>query len=252
MLTSELAKMCGWKENGCYDLIVVGAGPAGIGAAVAAGRKGLKVALLESYGYAGGAGTQSCTPLYYGFGVSGKQSTAGLSDEFIRRMDEEGAASLILYDRCAMPEFRPIGDRPLTAKVQLHSETMKLVYRRMLEEAGVETIFYAKVVDAVVEEEPPRKKHGDNVSEENVFSGEKIKALVVSCLEGTCLMYADYFIDATGDGHLFQMAGAPVRKYAQEDGLHKSMFFFVGGVTPFDHEYNCRLYKEAYEAGRLP
>ena len=51
MLTKELAKQCGWKENGKYDAVVVGAGPAGVGAAIAAARKGLRVALIESYGF---------------------------------------------------------------------------------------------------------------------------------------------------------------------------------------------------------
>lgn len=233
MLNSKLAKACGWSEYGKYDLIVVGAGPAGIGAAIAAGRRGLKVLLIESYGFAGGAGTKSCTPLYYGFGVSGKQSTAGLFDEFIRRMDKEGAASLILNDTCQMPEFAPIGNRELTAKVQLHPETMKLVYRRMLNEANVETLFYAEMVDAVVD-------------------ADKITALLVNLLEGPVLIYADYFIDSTGDALMFKAAGAPVRKYSEEDGLHKSMFFFVGGVTPFNHEHNCELYKKAFDEGRLP
>jgi len=233
MLSMQIAKQCGWKENGRYDLVVVGAGPAGIGAAVAAGRRGLRTALIETYGFAGGVATKSCVPIYFGFGVGGKQSTAGLSEEFVRRMDDAGAASLILNNGCAMPEFRPIAGRPLTAKVQLHAETMKLMYRRMLDEAGVETIFYAQMVDAVVD-------------------GDRIEALLVNFLEGPGLLYADYFIDATGDALMFRQAGVPVRKYAEEDGMHKSMFFFVGGVTPFDHAYNCQLYKEAYEAGRLP
>ena len=47
MLNEKTAKQCGWIQNGEYDLIVVGAGPAGIGAAVAAGRRGLKTAILE-------------------------------------------------------------------------------------------------------------------------------------------------------------------------------------------------------------
>jgi len=233
MLTTDLIKNCGWGEGGRYDLVVVGAGPAGIGAALAAARRGLRVALIESYGFAGGAGTKSCTPLFFGFGVDGRQSSAGISDEFIRRMDELGAASLILGDKCQMPEFRPIGGRELTAKVQLHPEVMKLVYRRMLSESGVEVIFYAQMVDAVVE-------------------GDKIIALLVNFLEGPRLLYADYFIDATGDALVFERAGAPVNKYSPEDGLHKSMFFFVGGVTPFDSEYNCQLYKKAFEEGRLP
>ena len=233
MLTESMAKACGWKEGGKYDLIVVGAGPAGVGAAIAAARRGLKTALIERYGYAGGVGTQACVPLYFGFGVSGKQSTAGLSEEFIRRMDEIGAASLILNNGCAMPEFKPIAGRPLTAKVQLHPEQMKRMYRRMLEEAGVECIFYTGMTDAVRQE-------------------DSVRAILAQCLEGPRLLRADYFIDATGDGLLFREAGAAVRKYAPEDGMHKSMFFFVGGVTPFDHQYNCDVYQAAFREGRLP
>ncbi len=63
------------KKAGHYDLIVVGAGPAGIGASVAAARRGLRVALIESFGFPGGTGTQSCCPIYYGFGVEGKLPT---------------------------------------------------------------------------------------------------------------------------------------------------------------------------------
>jgi len=233
MLTKELAKQCGWKENGRYDVVVIGAGPAGIGAAISAARKGMRVALIESCGFAGGVATKSCVPLYYGFGVDGKQSTAGLSEEFIRRMDEVGAASFIVARDCAFPEFRPIAGRPLTAKIQLHPETMKLMYRRMLDEAKVDCIFYAQMVDAVTE-------------------GDRITALLVNFLEGPGLVYADYFIDCTGDALMFRQAGVPVNKYAEEDGMHKSMFFFVGGVTPFDHDYNCKLYQEARAAGRLP
>ena len=231
MLSVKNAKLCGWPENGRYDLVVVGAGPAGVGAAIAAARKGLKVALIESYGFAGGVATKSCVPLYFGFGVDGKQSTAGLSEEFIRRMDDADAAALLIG--CEFPKQGKIAGRPLTAKIQLQPEMVKLIQRRMLEEAGVECIFYARMVDAVVED-------------------EKIIALLVNFLEGTGLIYADYFIDATGDALMIQASGAPVRKYAPEDGMHKSMFFFVGGVTPFSHEYNCQLYKEAFEAGRLP
>ena len=42
---------------GAYDVIVVGGGPAGIGAAITAGRKGLKTLVIERYGFFGGTWT---------------------------------------------------------------------------------------------------------------------------------------------------------------------------------------------------
>ncbi len=233
MITMRVAKELEWKQGAHYQLAVVGGGPAGIGAALAAARRGVKTVLLESYGFLGGVGTKSCVPLYFGFGTNGRQCTAGLSEEFVRRMDELGAASLMVDNRCEMPEFRPIAGRPLLAKVQMQPETMKLVYRRMLAEAGVDCMLYAHVVDAVVED-------------------GKMRALLVSCLEGPVLLWAESFIDATGDALVLAAAGAGVRKYAREDSMHNSMFFFVGGVTPFQHEYNCAIYEQAYCEGRLP
>ncbi len=234
MITQTLAK--NWKTYQKYDLVVVGAGPAGVGAAIAAARRGLHVALIESYGFAGGVATKSCVPLYFGFGVNDKQTTAGLSDELIRRMDELGAASLILDHGCAIPEYLPIAGRPLTMKVQLQPETLKLVMRRMLEEAGVELLFYTRACEAVVDE-----------------SGRRITALLVSMFEGALLVEADRFIDCTGDALICALANPDsVRKYSDDFNMHKSMFFFVGGVTPFQHEFNCALYKKLYAEGKVP
>ena len=46
-----------WKE---YDVLVCGAGPAGICAAVAAARQGARTALVERYGIPGGNLTSGC------------------------------------------------------------------------------------------------------------------------------------------------------------------------------------------------
>ncbi len=43
--------------RGEYDVVVLGGGPAGIAAAVAAARKGNSTLLVERYGFLGGAGT---------------------------------------------------------------------------------------------------------------------------------------------------------------------------------------------------
>lgn len=234
MITEKMAQ--NWQTYQKYDVVVVGAGPSGFGAAIAAARRGLRVCLIENYGFAGGTATKSCTPLYFGFGVGGKQTTGGLSDEFVRRMDAVGSASLLLNDGCEMPEFRPIAGRELNAKVQMHPETMKLVMRRMLEGAGVTLLFYTRVCEAVVDE-----------------SGRRITALLVSMFQGATLVAADRFVDCTGDALVCALANPDsIQKYTDEFNMNKSMFFFVGGVTPFDDESNGALYKQLYEAGRVP
>lgn len=78
---SQLADKLGlrhhFKED-IYDIVIVGAGPAGLAAAVYASSEGLKTALLESFAPGGQAGTSSKIENYLGFpvGVSGKNLSA--------------------------------------------------------------------------------------------------------------------------------------------------------------------------------
>lgn len=223
-----------WEVRGHYDLIVIGAGPAGIGASIAAARRGLRVALVEKAGFAGGTGTQCCLTLYYGYGVDGKQSTAGISDEFIRRMDKEGDACFLINGSTETPDYRPIGKKELTAKVQLQPEMTKVIFNRMLQEAGVECIFYTHMADVVVDE-------------------KRVKAVLLSGLEGTYLLEADLFADCTGDAMLCYLADPQsVVECTAENGMHNSLFMNVAGVTPFDIRYNQQLYRKLYDQGVVP
>ena len=223
-----------WETKGHYDLIVVGAGPAGIGAAIAAARRGLRVALIEGFGFPGGVGTQSCCPIYFGFGVDGIQTTAGLSEEFIRKMDSLGAASFFLNDSHEIPEYRPIGDRALTAKIVLDPEKMKLVYNRMLCEAGVECFFYTLLAEAIREQ-------------------DHIHSILVSGFEGTYLLEADTFIDTTGNAQIAFLADRnAVRSCSEANGMHNSLFFIVDGVEDFDIDAAKSIYLEGKKSGKLP
>ncbi len=222
-----------WETKGKYDLIVIGAGPAGIGASIAAARRGMKVALVESYGFAGGVATQSCCPIFYGFEVEGKQTTGGLSDEFVRRMDKRGAASLCI-GKGNTPDYKAIDDRELNAKVSFDGEAMKPEYNRMLLEAGVECIFYTQLTDVLT-------KNGS------------IKAVLLSGFEGTYLLEADSFIDTTGNAQLAFLASPDaVNICPPELGMHNSMFFIVDGVKDFDIDEAKRIYSEDYKAGNIP
>lgn len=53
------------KKNLPYDVVVVGGGPAGMMAALAAGREGLKVVVVERQGYLGGNLASGLPPLSF-------------------------------------------------------------------------------------------------------------------------------------------------------------------------------------------
>jgi len=68
----------GIDENGVYDLIVVGAGPSGLAAAVYGASEGLNVLVVESDAPGGQAGSSSKIENYLGFptGISGQNLTS--------------------------------------------------------------------------------------------------------------------------------------------------------------------------------
>lgn len=219
--------------RGGYDVVVVGAGPAGIGAAVTAARLGRKTLLVEKYGYPGGVGTYGCTTIFFRFGEHGRQLVGGLAEEVIRRMDARGAASFLVGDRCEMPEFRPIGDRPLLYKVITRTEDLRVVYHDILSENGVEKLFYSHFHGAIRE-------------------GRRVRGIVVDSLEGSAVIEGKVFIDASGDAHLVHRAGGRTEQAAPDATMHKSIFFMVGGVTPHDPKVNVQRYEELFQADAVP
>lgn len=76
------------------DVVVVGGGPGGIGAAVSAARNGANTVLIERYGYAGGMSTGGLvTIIPYLSDFSGEQRIAGLCQEWIDRLAVKGAVA---------------------------------------------------------------------------------------------------------------------------------------------------------------
>ncbi len=113
------------------DVLVAGGGPAGALAAIAAGRQGAKVILVEAQPFLGGIATGGPIHHYY-WGLSG-----GLQDELDRR-DEELDPTLCASRRGWHPEGR------------------KLVLDEMAEAAGVELWLRTTVTGVVVEDSTVR------------------------------------------------------------------------------------------------
>lgn len=72
-----------------YDVVVVGGGAAGVGAAVAAAQAGARTLLLESAGYLGGAATLKCVQTYCGLYTIGDQprpAVLGVAAQVVRKL----------------------------------------------------------------------------------------------------------------------------------------------------------------------
>ena len=126
-----------------YDVVVVGGGPGGIPAAIAAARQGAKVLLVERNGFLGGNMTIGLPLLAY-LDKDGNQVIKGIAQEFIDRLTELGACSP--HHWCPMHDSVTIYD----------DEVFKVVALDMCIKAGVEILLYTQVIDTNVEN--PRSK----------------------------------------------------------------------------------------------
>lgn len=212
-------------ENKAYtfEITVVGGGFSGVCAAIAAARQGAKVLLIEKTNALGGAACVNLVNPFmpYSTHVDGKVKflSRGIFEEITREL-------------CG---FDPEGEK--TAKT-FDEELLKRILNKKCVDAGVELLFGAYLSSC--------KRDGN-----------KITSLTVSTVAGAIEIKSNYFIDATGDGVLFALAGCPYRVGRTSDGLCQPMTlcFRAAGIDKEAFmkgrgELN-RLYKEFRAAGKI-
>jgi glycine/D-amino acid oxidase-like deaminating enzyme len=226
------------------EVIVVGGGPAGIGAAIASARNGARTMLVERYGFLGGMATAGLVgPFMTSYGIDGKEPIIeGIFKELVDRMVAVGAA------------LDPAGIKGFSAHGGYHTyghehvtpfdpEALKFVAQEMAVEAGVDLRFHRFFVDSLVD-------------------GNAIAGVVTASKSGLEILKGRILIDTTGDGDVAARAGAPYEKGRPEDGRLQpvSLFFRVGNVDDaavqayMDEEHDgsfADLVREAMEAGEF-
>ena len=168
------------------DVLVVGGGPAGVAAAIAASRVGAKTTLVERYGHLGGLWTGGLVLIVVGMNVAGgKQVTKGIGEEMLTRLEK--------LDR-GIVNHRP------GASPTVDAEALKFMMAEMLREAGVTLFLHCWGVDAVMD-------------------GTVCKGAVFESKSGRQAILATQTVDASGDGDVYAAAGASFRHLKFRTGL---------------------------------
>ena len=187
-----------------YDTVVCGGGPAGWIAAVSSARAGKKTALIERYGFIGGTATAGYVVPISGFFFKERRVVGGIAWEFVEELEKIGAA---------MVEY-PKGH------VSVNPEYYKLIARRMLKDAGVDLYMNSYISDCIK-------------------CGNRVTHVVISNKNGFEAIGANCFIDATGDGDLFHMAGAQMLSKTNELQPMSMCFVITNVDTTTDLLKNC-------------
>ncbi|HWL51911.1 MAG TPA: FAD-dependent oxidoreductase [Chthoniobacteraceae bacterium] len=182
------------------DVVVAGGGIAGVAAALAAGRHGVRVVLLERAFGLGGLATLGHVvkylPLCDGYG---KQVMGGLAEELLRHSVIELKAPYPPAGFIPIPEcWKQGGDPDKRERKRLHSSfnpyAFQMEMEHLLERAGVEILYDTRVCQV-------QKR------------GEKLSHLIVENKSGRMAAKASVFIDATGDADLAFLAGCRTEEY---------------------------------------
>jgi len=193
--------------NDAHDLLVVGAGPAGVAAAAAAARGGCRVLLLERYGVAGGMATAGLVNPFLG-NYYRNPKTGGEGD-LIEGVFADVLARLRARGASERYSFGPGG----SFYDAFDEAALRVVYDEMLGDAGVDVLFHAWLADARA-------------------AGGRVESVRVMTKGGMRTFRAAQFIDSTGDADLAAACGVPCDVGRDEDGLCQpcSMMFNMGGI----------------------
>jgi ribulose 1,5-bisphosphate synthetase/thiazole synthase len=178
------------------DVLVVGSGPGGLAAALAAARAGARTALIDRNGCFGGNITQVGVEGFAWYRHEQTVDCEGIGIEFEERAKAMGAA---------MPE-------PQSLSHALDAEMFKWVADVLVQEAGVTPLLHRLGVAPILE-------------------GGAIRGVLTESKAGREAILAKRVIDATGDADIATRAGAPVRKSPKQEMMAVSVMFSMSGVN---------------------
>ena len=215
------------------DVCVVGGGPGGTAAAIAAARMGAKTLLIERYGHLGGMATGGLVNIIPNLAdIEGQQWIGGFCQELITRLKERGAADfpprdqwgrgdpelVQKYERAGMTHFY-IRKNAENKKIVLYTavidpEVAKDELNIMIQESGCELLLHTLCTGPILE-------------------GNSVKGVVLETKSGPQAVLAKVVIDSSGDGDLIRDLDTPLDEY-MEPGTRIAQFGWVFWIANVD------------------
>jgi hypothetical protein len=195
------------------DVLVVGGGPSGTAAAVAAARAGADTVLLERYNHLGGLSTGGLVIWIDRMtDWSGRQVIRGIANDLLDRLPKDAIAgppraawgsadaATAAYWRERTAAYHGI----VTWSPTIDPERLKLASQELVLESGVHLLL-----------------HG--LGCEPIMQDHAVAGVVFESKEGRLAIRARITVDCTGDGDIFGRAGAGADTDIEERDIHHCM-----------------------------
>ena len=180
------------------DVLVVGGGPAGLAAAIAAAREGTRTVLVEQFGYLGGTATASLMACINGFRnqvePDATQTVRGIAEEIVLQLKDLGGLGKSPYPQ------KPYPTEPgrLEYSYAIDTERFKYVALKLAVEAGVDLLLHTYACDSIVED-------------------GALRGVLVENKSGRQALMARVTVDASGDADVAYRAGVPFWQTMKEE-----------------------------------
>lgn len=198
------------------DVVVVGGGPAGVLAALAARRSGADTLLIERASYLGGMMTGGLVVSLHGYRFHRNYAKSAPMSNWDTPLIVKGisleVAKRLQHARGTQDQGHP--GEP-SVRENFDAEIMVHVLDEMMEESAVDVLFNTFTSDVIME-------------------GEIVKGVVIANKSGSQIILGNVVVDATGDADIAAAAGAPFVIGRDVDGRTHggSLMMEVGGIDP--------------------
>ncbi|MBN1663164.1 MAG: FAD-dependent oxidoreductase [Deltaproteobacteria bacterium] len=243
------------KEIDVYDdvdVIVVGGGPAGSSAALAAGRMGAKTLLIERFGCLGGVQSLGVAPLFM---FPDPEVHGGIMKEILKRLEDGGATTKAKH----LPK---VDENSMIQKALLAMKVRDKLPKRMYESAGFwgqlgrafDAEYYKLMLDEMMQEAEVKLMY-HTFAAGVIREDDMLKGVVIESSEGRKAVMGKVVIDTTGMGDISRKSGAAIMgdegfPVGNRKGRHVGMMigYYIGGVNHEKFNAFCKENPEDWGA----